>query len=96
MNSSNPKLDKEARKQLSIDNHLANEKIHSLVVKIISWKTGLVEGASIQSDNKITQEEWDTYKKHTLKIPTSNQDKVKDKIKETYEAIKRNDGFKGS
>lgn len=65
------------------------------MVKIISWKAGLVEGASIQRANKITPEEWQLYQDHLLRISKiASVDKVRGKIKETFDAIKKNGGFK--
>ncbi len=88
------KLTKEEKKLHQEENHKANERMLNLVVKIISWNSGLMEGAAITSSNKITQDEWKRYKKHLFEISkVDNQDKIKQKIDKIYEAIKANGGF---
>jgi len=88
------KLTKEEKKQHQQENHEASERILNLVVKIISWKSGLMEGATIKNTNKITPEEWKRYKKHLLEISkTDHEDKTKLKLEKVYEAIKSNGGF---
>lgn len=73
----------------------AKNKLFKLIVKIISWETGSIDSVVVRSLNKITNEEWSSYKKHTLKIPTSvSTEKVKEKILQTYKNIKENNGFK--
>lgn len=93
MLSANPS--REEKKQQLIENHKADEKIHKMVVKIISWKAGILDGASITRQNKITPNEWNTYRKHILKISkTESKDRVMEKLKATQLAIKKNGGFK--
>ncbi len=88
------KLNKDERKEAVLQAHKANEKIFKLVVKIISWETGPMEGASIKTTNKVTDDEWQRYRRHLLKISTSESEKrVKEKLKGIYEAIKDNGGF---
>lgn len=93
----NSKLTKEEKKIQAQENHEENERIHALVVKIISWRSGLLDGAIIQEQNKITPKEWDEYKKHLLRISkVESPEKVKEKINNTYEAIKKRGGFENS
>lgn len=89
------KLTRDEQKAIALENQKAKEKMHSLVVKIISWKAGLHEGASVSEDNKITPREWSAYKTHILTISKlDSESKVKDKLTETYNAIKDHGGFK--
>ena len=90
------KLTKEEKKVIAQENHEESERIHALVVKIISWRSGLLDGAVIQESNKITAKEWDEYKKHLLRISkVESPERVKEKLNETYESIKKRDGFEG-
>lgn len=85
------KLTKEERDIQTQITQAANAETHRLVVKIITWRTGLAEGFST---NKITAEEWERYKKHLLNISkTDSVEKVKGKLKETYDSIKMRGGF---
>lgn len=85
---------KEEQKQAALEHQRANEKIHNLVIKIISWRAGILDGALIEESNKITQKEWDSYRRHILKISkVAGSDQVKSKLHETQEAIRRNGGF---
>lgn len=89
------KLTRDEQKAIALENQKAKEKIHDLVVKIISWKSGLHEGASVSSDNKISPREWSSYKSHILSISKlDSESKVKDKLQEIYTAIKNHGGFK--
>ncbi len=89
-----PKRTKEEQKQIALDNHIANEKIHSLVVKIISWKAGIRNGDQTKYMGKVTPEEWKEYKKHIIKISTSESpERVLDKLKKTEQSIQDNNGF---
>lgn len=84
---------KDQRLQL-LKNQEANAKIHKLIVKIISWKTGLVDGADVKLSDKISDAEWQKYRKHLLTISkTDSQVKVKEKLKEIYNTIKTRGGF---
>lgn len=84
---------KDQRLQL-LKNQEANAKIHKLIVKIISWKTGLVDGADVKLSDKISDTEWQKYRKHLLTISkTDSQLKVKEKLKEIYNTIKTRGGF---
>lgn len=88
------KLTKEEQKEQAIIKQLHNEKIHSLVLKIISWKSGLVDGAVISRDDLITKAEWDEYQAHLLEISkTDSVEKTKQKIADIKQAIKDNGGF---
>lgn len=88
------KLSKEEQELAALKKHAENEKIHSLVVKIISWRFGILEGASIIDSNKVTQKEWGKYKKHILNISkVESVERVKEKLKETQTCIQNNGGF---
>lgn len=94
MNLPTTKLSKEELKAIALEKFKANELIHSLVVKIISWRTGLVEGTMISDTNKVTNREWNTYRKHLLLISKiEGVVKVKIKLKETFQKIKDRGGF---
>lgn len=72
----------------------ASEAIHKMVIKVISWKSGLMAGASIISTNKISQKEWNKYKRHILTISkTESKERVLGKLRETQELISKNGGF---
>lgn len=87
-------LTKDQQKEASLEKQIQNEQIHMLVVKIISWKTGIVDGATITHDDKITPEEWNKYTKHLLNISkTDSVEKTKQKIADIEKAIKSNGGF---
>ena len=89
-----PRLNKEEQKAIAAKNLIAKEKIHSLVVKIISWKFGILEGASIIDSNKITKYEWEKYRQHILTISkVQTIEKVKEKLKETQASIQSHGGF---
>ena len=88
------KLTKDQQKDAQLEKQLHNEQIHSLVVKIISWKTGIVDGAVITRDDKITAAEWKQYTTHLLEISkTDSVEKTKQKIADIKEAIISNGGF---
>ncbi len=90
----NSKLSKEDKKQAALENHEENERIHALVVKIISWRSGILDGAIIQKNNKVTPKEWEEYKKHLLRISkVESPERVKEKLNDTYESIKKRGGF---
>lgn len=70
------------------------EAWHKLVVKIICWKDGILEGSSIKSTNKITPKEWSTYQKRMVKTNTTySKQKVLLSLKETKEIIQQHGGF---
>lgn len=88
------RLSKEEQKLAVLKNHLANEKIHNLVVKVISWKFGILEGASISEENKVTKKEWNEYKRHILNISKiEDVEKVENKLKDVHNSIKLHGGF---
>ena len=88
------KLPKEERELILFENHLIYEKRHKLVVKILSWKFGLLAGALIQQNNKITNNEWNSYRQHLISISKiDSKDKISNKLKEIHKAIKNNGGF---
>lgn len=89
-----PKSAKDLQKDAQLERQIHNEQIHSLVVKIISWKTGIVDGAVITRDNKITPAEWKQYYEHLLEISkTDSVEKTKQKLADVQKAIKDNGGF---
>ena len=88
------KLTKEERNSQIEDNHEESERIHNLVVKIISWRTGIIDRALVKTSDKITPAEWQKYKKHILTISkTEPKEVVKNRLDETYASIKKNRGF---
>lgn len=93
MNSSNSRYTKD-QEQAILEKRQEAEKKHKLVIKIISWRSGLVEGASIQSDNKISVLEWDEYSEYMLKISNVEHiEKTKDRLNKTHLEITNNNGF---
>ena len=67
---------------------------HKLVVKIISWKDGLLEGGIIKITDKISSKEWNVYFKRILKMNTSySKERVLLSLKETKDLITKNGGF---
>ncbi len=86
------------------DTKLANlEKIaerenwHKLVVKVISWKSGLLEGGSVKTANKITNKEWNLYCDRLVKTNTTyGKPKVLADLKEIKKLIKEHGGFESS
>lgn len=70
------------------------EAWHKLVVKIICWKDGLLEGGIIKVTDKITPKEWGTYSKHMVKTNTTHgRKKVLSNLKVTKEIIQKHGGF---
>ncbi len=87
-------LTKEEQKAAALEKHKAQEANHKIVMKIISWKAGPLEGAAIHKDNKITKEEWETYTKHVYNTyKEEGKDKAKKKLEEAHAAISKNGGF---
>lgn len=80
------------RKVTAQKNQQLREASYHLVVKIIRWRSG-----TAHSDSKITNKEWQEYKKHLLSaIDDDEKEKVKEiqnKLKETQKAIEYNNGF---
>ena len=88
------KLSKEEQKIAALEAHEVSERMHHLVVKIISWKTGPLEGASIKKDDKVTPDEWKKYSQHLLNISKSESEKrIQQKLREVHEAIAEHGGF---
>ena len=88
------KLTKDQQKDAQLLKQIHNEQIHSLVVKIISWKTGIVDGAIITRNDKVTPEEWKQYSNHLLEISkTDSVEKTKQKLADVQKAIKEHGGF---
>lgn len=91
MRLTHPKSDKDKQRLLAQEKQRV---IHNLVVKVISWKAGLLDGATIQQNNKITSKEWGSYKQHILRISKIDSlERVKNKLRDTQEAIKAHGGF---
>jgi hypothetical protein len=75
-------------------NHASNERTHALVVKIISWRSGLQDAVIVKNNNKISREEWSRYQKHLLDISkVQSVEVVKLKLHDMFESIKSNGGF---
>lgn len=90
----NPNAPKDQKALDLLAKHQAREVIHFLVLKINSWKFGLLEGALIKPDNKITSKEWRDYTNHITGISkTESVEKVKRRLSDTHEAIKSHGGF---
>lgn len=88
------KLSKEELKEKALATQAANDKIHKLVVKIISWNNGLPDSIAVKTNNKISNEEWSKYKTHLLNISKIDSvEKVKNKIQDIYSSIKSKGGF---
>lgn len=76
------------------ERHREQELVHSLVVKIISWKSGLMDGALITENDKISRSEWNRYEKHLINISKSQSERtLKSKLKDIYQAIEKHGGF---
>ncbi len=88
------KLTPEEQKLATLEKHRAHEISHAMIVKIISWKAGLQEGAAINQNNKITPEEWEKYRQHVFATyKPEGKAKAEEKIKEAEEKIRANGGF---
>lgn len=88
------KLTREQQKDKALQLSQAREKTFTLVSKIISWKTASRDSSSMQSRDKITQQEWSAYKKHLLTISkTESTEVVKAKIESIQVAIEKHQGF---
>lgn len=80
--------------QASQDQADQREIWHKLVVKIISWKDGLLEGGVIKFSDKISSKEWNVYFKRIIKMNTSySKERVLSSLKETKDLIIKNGGF---
>ncbi|EKD90247.1 MAG: hypothetical protein ACD_31C00072G0003 [uncultured bacterium] len=89
------KLSSEERKLITLKAQEAREKVLKLVVKIIRWETESTDHPLNQVIDKITGLEWSKYKTHILgSYQIDNQERIKSKIKQTYETIKQRGGFK--
>ncbi len=94
MISKDTKLTKEEREAAAAKVREVSEKLFKLVVKIIRWETELPNSNLGKPKDKITSEEWHAYERHILKISTSErEDRVREKLDETYRAIKSHRGF---
>lgn len=79
---------------VNLEKQEAREKWHKIVVKILSWSDGLIDGGLINKANLITLEEWKTYCEHTLKNNvTYGKQKTEEAIKITEAKIKKFGGF---
>lgn len=67
---------------------------HKLVVKVLCWKDGLLEGGSIKSSDKITVKEWKTYCQKIMETNIiSGREKSLANLKITEQLIKNHNGF---
>lgn len=67
---------------------------HKLVVKILCWKDGLLEGSSIDITNKISSKEWRTYYRKMIATNlTYGKEKALSNLKKTQDAIRNHGGF---
>ncbi len=67
---------------------------HKLVVKILCWKDGLLEGSSINITNKITPKEWKTYYKKMVETNLIyGKEKALSNLKITKAKIEEHGGF---
>ena len=88
-----PALDE--RKLAVLKAQQAKEKVFKLVVKIISWETASLDSIAMRSLDKISKQEWDTYKKYFANISKAEGPaKIKEKLTQSYNAIKEQKGFK--
>lgn len=93
--ASNNKLTADERKAANEQAHQAKEKIFKLVVKIISWETKSMDSLALRTDDRISSQEWNSYKQHIMEISKSESlEKVKSRLVETYKSIQSNNGFK--
>lgn len=73
------------------------ESWHKLVIKIISWREGVLEGATFRAKDKITYKEWVTYYQRTLKTNiTHSRERVLADLRHTKSMIKEHGGFEDS
>lgn len=80
------------RKKEAIEKAKKEAVVHSLVLKVIKWKSGDI--AFSQTQEKITAQEWRKYCKHTEKTNLSLDAKqIKAKLKSIKETIEKNNGF---
>lgn len=87
-------LDREQKRLAALKIQAERDKRFKLVAKIISWETGSMDSIAVKSLDRITETEWSIYKEHILGIATAETvEKVKAKLAQTFEDIKRNDGF---
>lgn len=93
MISKDTKLTKEEREAAAAKVREVSERLFKLVVKIIRWETEATSSLGKPKD-KITSDEWKAYQKHILRISVSErEERVKQKLGETYRAIKSHRGF---
>lgn len=78
----------------NLDKLNERETWHKLVVKVILWKDGIIEGGTYKSRDKITLKEWDTYCKRMIKTNTTyGRQKVLSNLNEIKVIIKKHGGF---
>ena len=94
MTKDNPIQSREERDLLILKAQQERDRMFKLVVKIISWETDSLNSIVVRSLNKITNKEWNNYKKHALAIPTTlSMERVKEKLEQTFKDIKQHGGF---
>lgn len=80
--------------QAYLEKSAEREEWHKLVVKVISWKGGLVDGGVVKQTDKISSAEWDEYCKRTIKTNvTYSKERVLSTLDETKKAIAHHGGF---
>lgn len=84
---------REEQKAAQLAKQKAQEANHKIVMKVISWKAGPLEGAAISKNDKITPEEWEAYSKHVHNTYKEGKDLAKKKLEEAHAAISKNGGF---
>lgn len=82
----NSKIDLQKQKE--------KEDWHKIVVKVISWKSGVPKSGSVSKDDKITPKEWNIYKKKILETNLSiSKDQVMRNLRQIQDTIKSFGGF---
>lgn len=83
-----------SNKTAILEKQQERETWYKLVVKIISWKSGLLEGGTVKQVNKISAREWRTYCEHSLRINvTYGKSKTQEDLKELKKIIHDFGGF---
>lgn len=87
-------LNREEKRLAALKVQAERDKRFKLVAKIISWETGSMDSIAVKSLDRITDSEWSIYREHILGIATAETvEKVKQKLDQTFEDIKKNDGL---
>lgn len=87
-------LGREEKRLAALKIQAERDKRFKLVAKIISWETGSMDSIAVKTLDRITNSEWSIYKDHILAIATvETVEKVKEKLDQTFENIKKNGGL---